>query len=89
MTQWFGWVIDAQLYDLLFVGTLKVRVHGNFIPRSVFGMGFALMAIIRNIYLALVLLAGKERFDVIFVDQLPVAIPLLKKIASKVLPSND
>ncbi|KRX12743.1 Alpha-1,3/1,6-mannosyltransferase ALG2, partial [Trichinella nelsoni] len=60
-------------------GTLSVVVSGDFIPRSIFGKCNAVCAYLRMIWLGLfVLLFSKFRFDVAFVDQISVVVPLLR-----------
>eukprot|EP00842_Homolaphlyctis_polyrhiza_P000708 jgi/Hompol1/1638/HPOL_005670-RA len=67
-------------------GTLDVVVLGDWIPRGIYGKGHALFAILRSIYLSIgILLLARNRFDVIFVDQLSAPIPLLRYCDSKVL----
>ena len=59
-------------------GTLDVRVHGDWLPRTVFGRLMALCAIVRMIWAALVLSIRGDRFDVVVVDQVAAAVPLLR-----------
>lgn len=60
-------------------GTLQVRVHGNKLPRDVFGRFYILFAILRQVALVLwILQYEKETYDIIFVDQLSACVPLLK-----------
>ena len=70
-------------------GTLKIRVHGSFLPRTIFGSLHIIMAIIRNALCSLKLVidhyTGKEGWDVIVVDQLSSSIPLLHLSNSKIL----
>ncbi|KAI9357754.1 alpha-1,3/1,6-mannosyltransferase ALG2 [Pilaira anomala] len=60
-------------------GTLQVRVHGNKLPRDLFGRFYIIFAIIRQVALVLwILQYEKETYDIIFVDQLSACVPLLK-----------
>ncbi|KAJ3411832.1 Alpha-1,3-mannosyltransferase-like protein [Chytridiales sp. JEL 0842] len=77
--------LDFQLIKGL-TGTLDVRVRGDFLPRSLLGKATIVFAILRNLYLAITLLLTPwNRYDVIFVDQLSVSIPLLRLTGSKIL----
>jgi len=70
-------------------GTLKVVVHGDALPRSIFGRFKAFCAYLRNFYLALVLLAKSRwkggAYDVIFVDAISASIPILRLTGAKIL----
>lgn len=55
-------------------GTLDVRVHGDWLPRSLFGRLHILFAVLRMIYGALVLALTGPRLDVVFVDQVSIAV---------------
>jgi len=59
-------------------GTLNVEVYGNFLPRSIFGKCMVLCAIMRNFWTGLRLVVSREKYDVIFVDQISHNIPLLR-----------
>lgn len=59
-------------------GTLNVQVYGNFLPRSFLGKFFVICAIIRNFWTGLRLVLSREKYDVIFVDQISHNIPLLR-----------
>lgn len=62
-------------------GQLAVETVGDWLPRSIFGKFAALCAYLRMIYAALYVafyVTRNERFDVIFVDQISVGIPILK-----------
>ncbi|KAI9599227.1 alpha-1,3/1,6-mannosyltransferase ALG2 [Syncephalis fuscata] len=52
-------------------GTLEVNVYGDFLPRSIFGRFMVLCAILRGIYLAMVvtLIGALREADVVFCDQ--------------------
>lgn len=70
----------------LFLGTLKVIVHGDFLPRTLFNKFYILFAIIRALYLAFVVAVGYGPFDVIFCDQNAAYIPMLRLFCrSKIL----
>ena len=74
-----------------------VKVHGDWIPRTLAGGRFiALCAIIRMTWVSLVVLAsslihaltfgaGGSRYDVIFVDQVSYVVPLLRLCGAPVL----
>lgn len=62
-------------------GTLKVRVVGDWIPRSIFGKFYAFCAYFRMVYAAfyVVLFQSKEeKIDLIFCDLISLGIPILK-----------
>lgn len=65
------------------INKLDVEVLGDFLPRSLFGYGHILFAILRNIYLALYLLFSVRNgdIDVLFVDQISAAIPFMRLIS--------
>ncbi|CAG8433357.1 1566_t:CDS:2 [Diversispora eburnea] len=68
-------------------GTLEVRVRGNtIIPRTFSGSFYVVCAILRQLHLTLsMIFSDKDKFDVIFMDQLSANIPLLKLAGAKVL----
>ena len=57
---------------------LRVVVLGDFLPQAVLGAAKVLCAILRSLYLAVVVLASYSRPDVLIVDQLSIALPLYK-----------
>jgi alpha-1,3/alpha-1,6-mannosyltransferase len=62
-------------------GTLRVRVVGDWLPRSIFGKFYAFCAYFRMVYAAfyVVLFQSKEEpIDVIFCDLISLGIPILK-----------
>ncbi|KAJ3062044.1 Alpha-1,3-mannosyltransferase-like protein, partial [Quaeritorhiza haematococci] len=64
-------------------GTLTVRVQGDFLPRSLFGYGYIICAMLRGLWLAwMIVFEGMWRkggpFDVIVVDQLSLPVPVLR-----------
>ena len=59
-------------------GMFGVVVRGDWLPRAVFGRLHILFAILRMVWLALCVAAGGERFDVLVVDQVSAAVPLLR-----------
>eukprot|EP01136_Pigoraptor_vietnamica_P010030 Opistho-1_new@47161 len=66
-------------------GTIDVRVHGDWLPRHVFGRMFALCAYVRMMYLAVALLLAEGRAaDVVFCDQIAACIPILRLGRAKV-----
>ncbi|KAL0083051.1 glycosyltransferase family 4 protein [Phycomyces blakesleeanus] len=64
-------------------GTLRVSVHGNSLPRSIFGRFYIVCAILRQLVLTLyILLWEKDSYDVMVVDQLSACLPLLTWFSS-------
>lgn len=61
-----------------------MNVLGNWLPRTILGGLYLLCAIVRNIYLSIVLVLFYPKFDVLFVDQLSVSVPILRLSGSKV-----
>lgn len=62
-------------------GTLRVRVVGDWLPRSIFGRFYAFCAYFRMVYAAfyVTLFQSKEEpIDVIFCDLISLGIPILK-----------
>lgn len=79
---------EAHAFEELKDGKYQVRVVGDWIPRSIFGVCQALCAYIRMIYLSLVyvlFLKSSEGADVYIVDQIPMAVPFLKWTGCKVI----
>jgi alpha-1,3/alpha-1,6-mannosyltransferase len=66
-------------------GTLKVRVRGDFWPRHLFGKFHIVFAILRNLWAAGTILAEREPYDICFVDQISMSIPLLALRQGQVL----
>ncbi|EEA07104.1 alpha-1,3-mannoyltransferase protein, putative [Cryptosporidium muris RN66] len=77
-------------------GSLNVKVCGNFIPSSIFGVGIAFCSSIRMIYLCLYLLFSafldckslsslSNYYDVIYNDQVSMVNPLLKLMTHKLI----
>ncbi|GJQ79845.1 hypothetical protein Trydic_g23307 [Trypoxylus dichotomus] len=78
----------THAFEELKDGKYQVRVIGDWIPRSIFGVCQALCAYIRIIYLSLVyifFLKRSEQVDVYIVDQIPMAVPFLKWTNCKVI----
>lgn len=60
-------------------GSLKVICKGDWLPRSTFGLMFALWAYIRMMYIAFYLtFFSKLNYEVVFVDQISACIPILR-----------
>jgi len=78
VTMWTAFHDPERSFKATRDGTLDVRVHGNFIPRSLFGRFLVVCAIIRNFWTGLRLVFSGEKYDVIFVDQISHNIPLLR-----------
>ncbi|RHY88877.1 hypothetical protein DYB37_005865 [Aphanomyces astaci] len=55
-----------------------VVVHGDFLPRTVFGRLYALCAFVRMVYITLYLFLTQWNTDVFFLDQVSLPIPLLR-----------
>lgn len=67
-------------------GTLEVTCRGDWLPRHLCQMGYALWAYVRMIYIAFyVVFFSKMKFDVIVCDQISACIPILKWSGAKVL----
>jgi len=67
-------------------GTLKVTVHGDWIPRHIFGKFHAVFAYLRMIYLALAFLfTVGSQYPVIFCDQVSACLPVLRCGSAKVI----
>ena len=58
--------------------SLHVVVHGDFLPQAILGAAKVVCAILRSLYLALVLVTSYPAPDVLIVDQLSTALPLYK-----------
>lgn len=58
-------------------GTLNVEVHGNWFPRRIFKRFQALCEYIRMFIASLYLILFGGYYDLVIVDQIPVALPLL------------
>jgi len=66
-------------------GTLDVRVFGDFLPRSLLGGLHLWCAILRSLWLALVIVfVQRARFDVLVVDQISMSVPILRWTGAKV-----
>ncbi|CDZ97216.1 glycosyltransferase family 4 protein [Phaffia rhodozyma] len=81
----------TRCFDETRDGTLKVHVLGNTLPRSIFNSLHIIFAILRQLHLTLLLLLSLlpipvslqpipelRAFDVFFVDQLSICVPLLR-----------
>ncbi|KAJ5080025.1 alpha-13/16-mannosyltransferase alg2 [Anaeramoeba ignava] len=71
-------------------GTLAVHKYGSWIPRQIFGKFQTFLAIIRAIYLSIIVVfsswfSKKKRFDFYFCDQVSVYIPLLRLTGKKII----
>ncbi|KAJ1561347.1 Alpha-1,3-mannosyltransferase-like protein [Cladochytrium tenue] len=67
-------------------GTLAVKVYGDWLPRSFFGKGYIVFAILRSLWLALcIMFLENTQESVLFIDQLSVSIPLLRFTRTKIL----
>ncbi|KAL0487314.1 alpha-1,3/alpha-1,6-mannosyltransferase [Acrasis kona] len=59
-------------------GTLKVQVHGDFLPTKVLGGFHVLCSIIRMHFLTLMIWFSMKKYDIFLVDQVSAHIPLLR-----------
>jgi alpha-1,3/alpha-1,6-mannosyltransferase len=59
-------------------GTFPVLVYGDWLPRHICGAFFVLFAILRNVYLALMISVFAPHFDVFVVDQVSASVPILR-----------
>jgi alpha-1,3/alpha-1,6-mannosyltransferase len=59
-------------------GSLDVRVHGDFLPRSVGGRLVAPCSILRTLYAGCAMALRRERFDVVFCDLVAHVLPFLR-----------
>ena len=67
-------------------GTFPVTVVGDWLPRNILGVAYALCAYLRMIYAALyIVFFSSIQTDVIFCDQISYAVPVLHLRFSKVL----
>lgn len=63
-----------------------VRVYGDWLPRTIAGKLYAFCAMLRILYVTLVIaLAHAQEVDVFFVDQVSVSIPFLRALGKPVL----
>lgn len=68
--------------------TFPVKVYGDWLPRSFFGLFQALCAYIRMLYLAFIytfFCFEENKPNIYFVDQIPMAVPILKYAKYKVI----
>lgn len=61
-------------------GTLRVIVHGDFLPRRILGRFYAACAYLRMCYVScqIVLLSRTFCYDIIIVDQVSICLPILR-----------
>lgn len=69
-------------------GTLQpIRVHGDWIPRHLFGKGHALLAYLRCMFLAIIICMDswccgeQRRYQVVFADQVSAVMPIFHWLA--------
>ncbi|GMF44594.1 unnamed protein product [Phytophthora fragariaefolia] len=63
-----------------------VRVHGDWLPRTVLGKLYALCAVLRVLFVTLcVALRYADELDVLVVDQVSVSVPFLRALGKPVL----
>ncbi len=63
-------------------GTLTVRVFGDFLPTQIAGRFKLFFAMLRQLYLTLIILLFYPSPDIFIVDQLSLAVPLLRLFTS-------
>ncbi|KAI5968108.1 ALG2 [Candida margitis] len=70
-------------FDEVSSGQLKVIVHGDFLPTSIYKRFHILFAILRQLYLVLVLIVSGDikNYDFFIVDQLSFCIPFLNLLS--------
>eukprot|EP00920_Eleutheroschizon_duboscqi_P003623 GHVT01008443.1.p1 GENE.GHVT01008443.1~~GHVT01008443.1.p1 ORF type:complete len:255 (+),score=2.26 GHVT01008443.1:222-986(+) len=69
-----------------FVGSLEVTVYGSWIPATIFGRFRAICSIIRVFWISLCLgILERQRYDIIFNDQIAAANPLLRRMSNKLV----
>eukprot|EP00299_Pterocystis_sp_00344_P010400 c4638_g1_i1.p1 GENE.c4638_g1_i1~~c4638_g1_i1.p1 ORF type:complete len:211 (-),score=38.24 c4638_g1_i1:124-732(-) len=66
-------------------GTIPVSVLGSFIPPNLFGMFFVVMAILRMLWISLVIVFFHNQYDIVFVDQVSACVPLLRLSRAKIV----
>ena len=59
-------------------GSFPVIVHGDWLPRHIFGAFLIVFALLRNIFLAFSVALQGGNFDVFIVDQISVCVPILR-----------
>ena len=64
-------------------GTFEVRVAGDWLPRHVLGRFHIVFAILRALWLAVVVALGAERYDVFVCDQVSAYMPVLRWLAPR------
>ncbi|KAJ2782503.1 Alpha-1,3-mannosyltransferase-like protein [Coemansia interrupta] len=76
----------SHCFDETRDGTLEVRVGGGWLlPRSILGRLHIACTTLRGLWLARTMSNARENFDVVFVDQLSAAIPLLRFTRARIL----
>lgn len=81
---------SSHAFDELKNGQLPVHVIGDWLPRHIFGIFQAVCAYFRMLYLSLVYcffmrFVTADSPDVYFVDQIPMAVPILKWTGKRVI----
>jgi len=68
-------------------GTLRVSVHGNWLPYHAVGRFQLVKALLRFLWLSIVVLRRHKQnpFDIMFVDQISATLPLLKLGGAKII----
>lgn len=74
----------THCFDEVSSGILHVKVYGDFLPTNIAGKFHILCAILRQLYLTLVLIVSGEikQYDFFIVDQLSFCVPLLSLFGS-------
>ena len=55
-----------------------MKVYGDWLPRTIFGKFTAMCAILRMIYLAIMLYSDKNSIDVVLLDGVSAPIPIIQ-----------
>lgn len=64
----------------------KITIRGDFLPTNIFGLFHLFFAGLRSIYLAMwIYLFCTQHFDIIFVDQNAISLPILMYCARKIV----
>ena len=75
--------IRTFCYSCVVIGTLRVKVYGDWLPTTIFGRCKALFAAIRMLYVAVWMILT-EKMDIVILDQVSHPIPLFKLFRIKV-----
>jgi len=65
-------------------GKFRISVHGKWFPRTICNKCYALCAYIRMLICALAIIICGPKYDIIVLDQVPLPIPFLRILKSKI-----